>query len=159
MIKYFLDGTNIHRTEIQILGFLNMKNTTFFGSKFIFMYSFLFLFLILLFLFYKCIYIFILFYISFFIFFYILFFILYLYYVIFYIYIYFVLHFVLLHLRKIWFLVHQIRFCKVKNNFQRKSNEDLKTIKSSNITLTPADKTSNLYKLAKDEYNHLLDNA
>ena len=29
----------------------------------------------------------------------------------------------------------------------------------SNKTLTPADKISNMYKLTKDEYNHLLDNA
>ena len=56
-------------------------------------------------------------------------------------------------------LVNQIKFCKVKSNFQRKLNKDLKTIKSSNKTLTPADKTSNMYKLTKDEYNHLLENA
>ena len=56
-------------------------------------------------------------------------------------------------------LVHQIRFRKVKSNFQRKLTKDLKTIKSSNKTLTPADKTSNMYKLTKDEYNDLLDNA
>ena len=55
--------------------------------------------------------------------------------------------------------VHQIRFRKVKSNFQRKLNKDLKTIKSSNKTLMPADETSNMYKLTKDEYNHLLDNA
>ena len=56
-------------------------------------------------------------------------------------------------------LVHQIRFRKVKSNFQRKLNKDLKTTKSSNKTLTPTDKTSNMYKLTKDEYNHLLDNV
>ena len=39
-------------------------------------------------------------------------------------------------------LVHQIRFCKAKSNFQRKLIKDLKTIKLSNQTLTPADKTS-----------------
>ena len=52
-------------------------------------------------------------------------------------------------------LLHQIRFRKVKSNFQRKLNKDLKTIKS----LTPADKTSNMYKLTKDECSHLLDKA
>ena len=56
-------------------------------------------------------------------------------------------------------LVHQIRFRKVKSNFQRKLSKDFKTIKSSNKTLTTADKTSNMYKLTKDEYNHFLDNA
>ena len=54
---------------------------------------------------------------------------------------------------KIYF-VYQIRLHKVKSNFQRNLNKDLK-IK----TLTPADKTSNMYKLTKDEYNHFLDNA
>ena len=43
-------------------------------------------------------------------------------------------------------LVQTIRFEKVKSNFQRELNEDLKTIKSSNKTLTPADKVSNMYK-------------
>ena len=56
-------------------------------------------------------------------------------------------------------LVHQIRFRKVNSNFQRKLNKDLKTIKSSSKTLTSVDKTSNIYKLTKDEYSHLLDNA
>ena len=56
-------------------------------------------------------------------------------------------------------LVHQIRFRKANSNFQRKLNKDLKTIKSSNKMLTSADKTSNMYKLTKDGYNHLLNNA
>ena len=55
-------------------------------------------------------------------------------------------------------LVHQIRFRKVKSNFQRNLSKNLKTIKQSNKTLSPADKTSNMFKLTKDEYNHL-DNA
>ena len=38
-------------------------------------------------------------------------------------------------------LVQQIRFRKVKTNFQRKLNKDLKTIKSSNITLTTKPQT------------------
>ena len=56
-------------------------------------------------------------------------------------------------------LVHEIRFRKVKRDAQRKLSKDLKTIKSSNKTLMPPDKTSNMYKLTKDEYNDLLDNA
>ena len=56
-------------------------------------------------------------------------------------------------------LVHQIRFRKVESNLQRKLNKDLKTIKSSNKTFTPAGKTSNMCKLTKDEYNHFLHNA
>ena len=46
---------------------------------------------------------------------------------------------------------------KVSNTW--KSNEDLKTIKLSKEALTPADKLLNMYKLTKDEYNRLLDNA
>ena len=46
---------------------------------------------------------------------------------------------------------------KVSNTW--KSNEDLKTIKLSRKALTPADKLLNMYKLTKDEYNRLLDNA
>ena len=48
-------------------------------------------------------------------------------------------------------LVHQAKTLK-----QRK---DFKATKSSNKTLTSADKTLNMYKLTKDEYNHLLDNG
>ena len=57
------------------------------------------------------------------------------------------------------YLVYQLRFRKVKSNFQRKLNKELKTIKSSSKMFTPADKTSNMYRLTKDEYIHLLDNA
>ena len=56
-------------------------------------------------------------------------------------------------------LVHQIRFRKVKSNFQRKLNKDVKAVKSSNIRLTSAGKTLNMYKLTKDEYHHFLDKA
>ena len=47
-------------------------------------------------------------------------------------------------------LVWKARFRKVKSNFQRNLNKDLKAIKSSSKTLTSVDKTSNLYKLTKD---------
>ena len=56
-------------------------------------------------------------------------------------------------------LAHQIGFRKVKSNFRRKLNKDLKAIKSSNKTLTPADQISNMYKLTRNEYNHLLEHA
>ena len=39
---------------------------------------------------------------------------------------------------------------------QRDILENNKIVKQN---LTPADKTSNMYKLTKDKYNHLLDNA
>ena len=56
-------------------------------------------------------------------------------------------------------LVKEIRFRKVKNQFQNKLKDDNKKIRSSNKTLTPADKTSNMYRLEKQEYKHLLTNA
>ena len=56
-------------------------------------------------------------------------------------------------------LAHQIGFRRVKSNFRRKLNKDLKAIKSSNKTLTPADQISNMYKLTRNEYNHLLEHA
>ena len=34
--------------------------------------------------------------------------------------------------------------------------KDIKTIQISNKTLIKADKTSNMYKLSKEDYNHLL---
>ena len=46
-------------------------------------------------------------------------------------------------------LIHELKICKAKINFQRKLNEDLKIIKSSNKTLTKGDKTSNRYKFSK----------
>ena len=56
-------------------------------------------------------------------------------------------------------LVKIIKFRKFKNKLQEKMNEDLQLIKSSTKTMTPADKTSNMYSLTKEEYNKLLDNA
>ena len=61
--------------------------------------------------------------------------------------------------KKMTYLVHQIRFRKVKSKFQEKLYKDLKTIKSSNKTITPVGKTTNMYKLTKDEYNKLLGNT
>ena len=43
--------------------------------------------------------------------------------------------------------------------FQRTLAKDLKGIQSSNKTLTAADKTSNMYRLSKEEYSNLLKNA
>ena len=48
---------------------------------------------------------------------------------------------------------------KVKNQFQNKLKDDIKKVCSSNEPLTPADKTSNMYRLEKEEYTHLLTNA
>ena len=56
-------------------------------------------------------------------------------------------------------LVHQIRFRKVKSNFQRKLNKDWNSIKSSNKTLVHLQTKPQTCILTKDQYNHLLDNA
>ena len=56
-------------------------------------------------------------------------------------------------------LVKEMKFSKVKNQFQNKLKDDFKKLRSSNKTLTPADKTSNMYRLEKEEYKHLLTNA
>ena len=56
-------------------------------------------------------------------------------------------------------LVKNIQFRKVRNDFQMKLHEDLRKVRSSKKTLTFADKTSNIYRLEKEEYRHLLQNA
>ena len=56
-------------------------------------------------------------------------------------------------------LVKNLRFQKVDNKFQRKLAKDLKGIKSSSKTLTSINQTSNMYRLSKEEYSNLLQNA
>ena len=47
----------------------------------------------------------------------------------------------------------------MKNHFQEKLRKDIQLIKSSDKTVTFADKTMNLYRFTKAEYNHLINNA
>ena len=42
-------------------------------------------------------------------------------------------------------IVKELKFRKVKNNFQTKLREDMKQVQTSKKTLTPTDKTSNMY--------------
>ena len=56
-------------------------------------------------------------------------------------------------------LVNKLKFRKIKSNFQRQLNEDIKVIKRSNKVLVFADKTSNIYKLVTDEYKKLTTEA
>ena len=56
-------------------------------------------------------------------------------------------------------IVKELKFCKVKNNFQKMLREDMKQVQTSNKTLTPADKTSNMYRLNKNDYQNLSRNA
>ena len=56
-------------------------------------------------------------------------------------------------------LVKNIKFHNVRNDFQMKLDEDLRKMRSPKKTLTFADKTSNMYRLEKEEYRRLLQNA
>ena len=56
-------------------------------------------------------------------------------------------------------LVKIIKFRKLRNDIQRKLHEDLRKVRSSKKALTFADKTSNMYRLEKEEYRRLLQNA
>ena len=49
--------------------------------------------------------------------------------------------------------VKKLKFRKVKNNFQIELREDMKQVQN------PADKTSNMYRLHKSNYQNLLRNA
>ena len=55
-------------------------------------------------------------------------------------------------------LVKNVKFRKVKNHFQKKLQHDVKMIRTSDKTMTFADKT-NMYRLRKDQYNMLLNNS
>ena len=52
-----------------------------------------------------------------------------------------------------------IDFRRTSDDFQKKMKKDIQDIRKSNKTLTPADKTSNYYRLSKEEYNTLKHNA
>ena len=56
-------------------------------------------------------------------------------------------------------LVKNVKFRKVKNHFQKKLQHDIKMIRTSGKTLIFADKTNNMYRLSKDQYNMLLNNS
>ena len=52
-----------------------------------------------------------------------------------------------------------IKFRTVHNQLQRTLKSDIKLIQQSSKTLTPADKTSNMYRISKEEYNKMRRNA
>ena len=56
-------------------------------------------------------------------------------------------------------LVKNVKFRKVKLQFQKKLQQDIKMIRTSDKTMTFADKTGNMYKLSKDQYKTLLNNS
>ena len=56
-------------------------------------------------------------------------------------------------------LVKDVEFRETRNEFQDHLKKDIKSMRTSGKTLTPADKTSNMYRLSKEEYNQLKKNA
>ena len=56
-------------------------------------------------------------------------------------------------------LIRNIKFRKIRNTFQEKRKENFKLIKESNKTMTPADKTSNMYRLSKAQCDQLIMNS
>ena len=56
-------------------------------------------------------------------------------------------------------VVKNIYFRTVQNQLQRTLKSDIKLIQQSSHTLTPADKTSNMYRLTKEECNKMRRNA
>ena len=55
--------------------------------------------------------------------------------------------------------MNELKFQKIKSNFQRQLNEDIRVIKRSNKVLVFADKTFRTYKLDTDEYKKLTTEA
>ena len=55
--------------------------------------------------------------------------------------------------------VQNIRFRRTRNHFQKKIQKDIQLIKSSDKTVTFANKTTNLYQLTKAEYDYMINNA
>ena len=56
-------------------------------------------------------------------------------------------------------LVKDVEFKESGSKFQTQMKKDIRSMRNSGKTLTPADKTSNMYRLSKDDYNKLKKNA
>ena len=56
-------------------------------------------------------------------------------------------------------LLKNIKFCATKSSFKQQLTEDIRTIKNTQTTLTFADKTSNIYKVPKEQYENQVNNA
>ena len=59
----------------------------------------------------------------------------------------------------LWKIVTRLKFRRVNCEFQKKLKEDIKNVKSSKKVYVSADKTSNIYKTPKEQYENLLTNA
>ena len=56
-------------------------------------------------------------------------------------------------------LLKNIKFCATKSSFQQQLVEDIRIIKNTKATLTFAGKTSNVYKVPKEQYEKLVNYA
>ena len=56
-------------------------------------------------------------------------------------------------------IVKELKVCKETNEFQELVLQDMKILQTSKNTLTPTDKTSNIYRLNNNNYQNLLRNA
>ena len=56
-------------------------------------------------------------------------------------------------------LVKNIKFRKVRNHFQDQLQQDLRRMKASNKAMTFADKTTNIYRLTREEYDKILNDS
>ena len=59
----------------------------------------------------------------------------------------------------LWKIVTKLQFRRVNCDFQNKLKEDIRNIKRSEKVYVSADKTSNIYKIPKEQYEGLLTNA
>ena len=55
-------------------------------------------------------------------------------------------------------MISNIKFRPIRNKFLSKLNEDVKTIKNTNELLINVDKSSNIYKMTKEDYKKHLEN-
>jgi len=55
-------------------------------------------------------------------------------------------------------IIPKLKFKNGMSNFQSKLKRDIKTIKESDKIYVPADKTSNMYMITKEDYNKILHN-
>ena len=55
--------------------------------------------------------------------------------------------------------IRNTKFKKIRNNFQEKLKDNIKSIKKSNKTMKSADKTSNMYRLTIEQYEQLIMNS
>ena len=56
-------------------------------------------------------------------------------------------------------LIRNIKLKKIRNTFQKKLKKDIKLIKESNKIMVFVDKISNMYRLAKEQYDQLIINS